>query len=191
MTTTTDPEVTLITRLMDSKVCKFRLSKSSCKVWEASLFTFPFFFLVPFLPAFGSSHLFSLSLPPFDQPGCHFLPCIFFPLPCYHLFLLPFPPSFPPFLCSPLLPSSLSLVFISFSLCVLLSLLVVGAAALPLAVVIHAGCADGAGDEVGGAGGHEVGHCRRDVHPLVCHQIICSANKNTSYSLRVPTCQLK
>lgn len=55
------------------------------------------------------------------------------------------------------------------------SLLVVGGAALPLAGVVHARRADGAGDEVSGARGHEVSHCRRDVHPLVCHQVICEA----------------
>ena len=49
------------------------------------------------------------------------------------------------------------------------SLLVVCGAALPLPGVVHARCANGAGDEVGGARGHEVSHCRRDVHPLVCH----------------------
>lgn len=55
----------------------------------------------------------------------------------------------------------------------LVSLLVVGGAPFPLAGVVHARRADGAGDEVGRAGGHEVGHRRRDVHPLVCHQVIC------------------
>lgn len=60
------------------------------------------------------------------------------------------------------------------SLSFLLSLLVVGGAPLPLPSVVHARRADGAGDEVGGARGHEVSHCRRDVHPLVCHQVICA-----------------
>lgn len=57
----------------------------------------------------------------------------------------------------------------------LVYLLVVGGAAFPFAGVVHARRADGTGDEVSGAGGHEVGHCRRDVHPLVCHQVICTA----------------
>lgn len=39
-------------------------------------------------------------------------------------------------------------------------LLVVGGAALPLAGVVHPRCADRTGDEVGGARGHEVSHCR-------------------------------
>lgn len=52
-------------------------------------------------------------------------------------------------------------------------LLVVGGAALPLAGVVHPRCADRTGDEVGGARGHEVSHCRWDVHPLVRHQVIC------------------
>lgn len=54
-------------------------------------------------------------------------------------------------------------------------LLVIGRAALPLAGEVHARRADGAGDEVRGPGGHEVGHCRRDVHPLVGHQVIWRA----------------
>lgn len=40
------------------------------------------------------------------------------------------------------------------------SLLVVGGAALPLAGVVHPRCADRTRDEVGGAWGHEVSHCR-------------------------------
>lgn len=47
--------------------------------------------------------------------------------------------------------------------------LVVGAAAFPLPGVVHARRADGGGDEVGGAGGHEVTHGGGDVHPLVGH----------------------
>lgn len=113
----------------------------------------------------------------------------------------PFPTSPPPFLCFPLshflplnqfcLLSSLSLfLFLLFSFfsplflhfCLLL---VVGGAALPLAGVVHAGRADGAGDEVGRPRGHEVSHCRRDVHPLVCHQVICrqKKHKHLNYSL--------
>ena len=64
------------------------------------------------------------------------------------------------------------------SVCV--SVLVVSGAPLPFAGVVQAGCAGGVGDEVGGAGRHEVGHGRRDVHPLVSHQIICSPEANTS-----------
>ena len=61
-----------------------------------------------------------------------------------------------------------------------MSVLVVSGAPLPFAGVVQAGCAGGVGDEVGGAGRHEVGHGRRDVHPLVSHQIICSPEANTS-----------
>ena len=99
-------------------------------------------------------------------------------LPLYDLFLLLSFLCFLPHFLFPL-PSfahyCLSFFFLSF----LVSLLVVGGAALPLAGVVHARCADGAGDEVVGAGGHEVSHCRRDVHPLVCHQVICREKTKT------------
>lgn len=49
------------------------------------------------------------------------------------------------------------------------ALLVVGGAAFPLPVAIHATGAEGAGEEVGGAWGHEVTDCRRNVHSLVSH----------------------
>lgn len=70
---------------------------------------------------------------------------------------------------------------LSFFLYFLVSLLVIGSAALPLAGVVHARSADGAGDEVSGPWGHEVSHCRRDVHPLVCHQVICRAKTKISF----------
>lgn len=86
------------------------------------------------------------------------------------LFLQSYPP---PTWLRPWLLSLFHLLCDCLLLSPLLSLLVVGGAALPLASVVHARRADGAGDEVGGARGHKVGHCRRDVHPLVCHQVIC------------------
>lgn len=49
-------------------------------------------------------------------------------------------------------------------------LLVVGGAAFPLAVAIRAAGAQGAGEEVGGARGHEVTDCGRNVHSLVGHR---------------------
>lgn len=49
------------------------------------------------------------------------------------------------------------------------ALLVVGRAAFPFAVTIHATGAEGAGEQVGGARGHEVTDCRRNVHSLVSH----------------------
>ena len=48
-------------------------------------------------------------------------------------------------------------------------LLVVSGAALSLAGVVHPGRADGAADEVSGAGRHELIHCGGNVHSLVCH----------------------
>lgn len=39
------------------------------------------------------------------------------------------------------------------------ALLVVGGAALPLAVAVHAAGAQGSGEQVGGAWGHEVADC--------------------------------
>lgn len=114
-------------------------------------------FVVFFLFPHGCPPTFLLSFSP---------PCLFFPL-CHLLLPLYYFPSF--------LRSCLS-----FSLSFPVSLLVVGGAALPLAGVVHARRADGAGDEVGGAGRHEVSHCRRDVHPLVCHQVICRAKTKTS-----------
>lgn len=74
-------------------------------------------------------------------------------------------------------PASLFMFYVLCPPSFCVSLLVVGGAALPLAGVVHARRADGAGDEVSGAGGHEVSHCRRDVHPLVCHQVICTAER--------------
>lgn len=65
-----------------------------------------------------------------------------------------------------------SLSFLSVLL-FLFYLLIFCGAALPFPSVVHARSADRAGDEVGRAGRHEVGHCRGDVHPLVCHQVIC------------------
>lgn len=50
------------------------------------------------------------------------------------------------------------------------ALLVVGRAAFPFAVTIHATGAEGAGEQVGGARGHEVTDCRRNVHSLVSHR---------------------
>lgn len=90
--------------------------------------------------------MFSLYLQPFVQLYTLLMP---------HFFLSPSHSFFP------LLYSSSSI-----------SLLVVCGAALPLSGVVHARRADGARDEVSGAWGHEVCHCRRDVHPLVCHQVI-------------------
>lgn len=49
------------------------------------------------------------------------------------------------------------------------ALLVVSGAAFPLAVAIHTAGAKGAGEQVGGARGHEVTDCRGNVHSLVCH----------------------
>lgn len=72
----------------------------------------------------------------------------------------------------------------------LVSLLVVCGAALPLAGVVHPRRADGAGDEVGGAGGHEVSHCRRDVHPLVCHQVICSEQTKNLSNNKIKSAQV-
>lgn len=126
------------------------------------------------------------------------LPLFFFLIPCHLNFTLSlFLNFFLSFLPSPLLMStfisllsllhsrsqlSLCLSFLYVCLSFLVFLLVVSGAALPFAGIVHAGRADGAGDEVGGPRGHEVSHCRRDVHPLVCHQVICRAKTNTYYS---------
>lgn len=121
---------------------------------------------LPYFPPFFLS-----ILPVF--PLCHLLPL-------YHFFPRPFPSLVlsESVIISSLLPAVLHCCLFFF-LSFLVSLLVIGGAALPLAGVVHARCADGAGDEVGGAGGHEVSHCRRDVHPLVCHQVICRAKTKT------------
>lgn len=144
---------------------------------------FPFlsFLHSVFLSFFSSSFSF-LSL----FISLSFLFLVYLPPPYFCLSFIPvFLPSWSPtFLLSifkdnfSLQSSSFSVIFLvlSFPNCSFpsflsfpVSLLVVCGAALPLPGVVHARCANGAGDEVSGARGHEVSHCRRDVHPLVCH----------------------
>lgn len=145
---------------------------------------FPFlsFLHSVFLSFFSSS----FSLPLSFHQSVFPLSCLPPPPPYFCLSFIPvFPPSWSPtFLLSifkdnfSLQSSSFSVIFLvlSFPNCSFpsflsfpVSLLVVCGAALPLPGVVHARCANGAGDEVSGARGHEVSHCRRDVHPLVCH----------------------
>lgn len=130
-------------------------------------------FIFLFLPLSFHQPVFPLSCLPPPPLISVFLSFLYFFLPGPLLSSFPFSRII--FLCNH--PHSLSFfLFCLFPNCSFpsflsfpVSLLVVCGAALPLPGVVHARCANGAGDEVSGARGHEVSHCRRDVHPLVCH----------------------
>lgn len=136
-------------------------------------------FIFPLSRTFNTSS----SLTALESPCCpsfilSTLPFLSLSLSHLHPFLLHFHSDSASFSCYDLFLFHVCLYF-------LLCLLVVCAAALPLAGVVHARRADGAGDEVGGAGGHEVSHRRRDVHPLVCHQVIYRTKTNLSEDLKI------
>lgn len=156
-------EIELLTISVNSNI-------AACgSLWNCLSLPFLLSFLVIFLNAYYHFPFFfpcCLSVPIPTLPFSFFLPLVAFvslflssSFPCHYFF---------------------SFFNLPFSLSFLVSLLVVWGAALPLAGVVHARRADGAGDEVGGAGGHEVSHCRRDVHPLVCHQVIYRETKSVT-----------